>query len=84
MLVASTCTLPALIVNPGVLAPSAWVLAEAASDRQVRGYLAWRNYIDAVWSCDLGFIERARERFEELEKLVPQDERFRALQTKCH
>jgi hypothetical protein len=61
----------------------AWVLAEAASDRQVRGYLAWRNYIDAVWSCELGFIERARERFEELEKLVPQDERFRALQAKC-
>jgi hypothetical protein len=71
--------------SPAAIAPlPAWVLAEAASDRQVRGYLAWRNYIDAVWSCDLGFIERARERFEELEKLVPQDERFRALQTKCH
>jgi hypothetical protein len=71
--------------SPAAIAPlPAWVLAEAASDRQVRGYLAWRNYIDAVWSCDLGFIERARERFEELEKLVPQDERFHALQAKCH
>jgi hypothetical protein len=61
----------------------AWVIAEAAQDRQVRGYLAWRNYIDAVWSCELGFTERARERFAELEKLVPSDERFRELQRKC-
>ena len=60
-----------------------WVLAEAAQDRQVRGYLAWRHYIDAVWSCDLGFIERAHERFAELERLVPSDERFRALQATC-
>jgi hypothetical protein len=61
----------------------AWVLAEAAQDRQVRGYLAWRNYIDAVWSCELGFVERARERFAELDRLVPNDERFRALRANC-
>jgi Protein of unknown function (DUF2723) len=61
----------------------AWVLAEAAQDRQVRGYLAWRHYIDAVWSCNLGFIERAHERFTELERLVPSDERFRALRSTC-
>jgi hypothetical protein len=60
-----------------------WVLGEAAQDRQVRSYLAWRHYIDAVWSCDLGFIERAHERFAELERLVPADERFRALRATC-
>jgi hypothetical protein len=60
-----------------------WVLGEAAQDRQVRGYLAWRHYIDAVWSCDLGFIERAHERFAELDRLVPDDERFRALRATC-
>ncbi len=62
----------------------AWVLAESAYDPQVRGYLAWRNYIDAVWSCELGFAERARERFAELERLVPGDTRFRALRATCH
>jgi hypothetical protein len=60
-----------------------WVLAEAARDRQVRGYLAWRHYIDAVWSCDLGFSERARERFDELERLVPSDERLKTLRATC-
>jgi len=61
----------------------AWAVAEAADNRQTRGYLAWRNYIDAAWSCELGFTERARERFAELERLVPQDERFRELQKQC-
>jgi hypothetical protein len=61
----------------------AWALAEAAQDHQVRGYLAWRHYIDAVWACDLGFIERAHERLAELERLVPDDIRLRALQATC-
>jgi hypothetical protein len=75
---------PARSTSPVAMAPlPTWVLAEAAQDRQVRGYLAWRHYIDAVWSCELGFIERARERFAELERLVPRDERLRALQTTC-
>ncbi len=70
--------------SPVAMAPlPAWVLAEAAQDRQVRGYLAWRNYIDAVWSCELGFFERARERFAELDWLVPSDERFHALRARC-
>jgi hypothetical protein len=60
-----------------------WMLEEAKEDRQVRAYLAWRNYIDARWSCDLGLAERARDRFAELEKLVPRDERFRELQKSC-
>jgi hypothetical protein len=75
---------PARNTSPtAVITLPTWVLAEAAQDRQVRGYLAWRHYIDAVWSCDLGFIERAHERFTELERLVPSDERFRALRSTC-
>jgi Protein of unknown function (DUF2723) len=75
---------PARNTSPAAMAPlPTWMLAEAAHDRQVRGYLAWRHYIDAVWSCELGFIERARERFDELERLVPSDERFRALRATC-
>jgi hypothetical protein len=60
-----------------------WVLAEARQDRQVRAYLAWHSYIDARWSCESGFIERAHDRFAELEKLVPDDERFRKLRRSC-
>jgi hypothetical protein len=60
-----------------------WMLGEAARDRQVRGYLGWRNYVDARWSCELGLVERARARFAELEKLMPSDARFRELQTQC-
>ena len=75
---------PARSTSPAAMAPlPTWVLAEAEQDRQVRGYLAWRHYIDAVWSCELGFIERASERFAELERLVPSDERFRALRANC-
>jgi hypothetical protein len=50
----------------------------------VRGFLAWRHFIDAVWSCELGFSERAEARFRELERLVPNDARFRELQARCH
>lgn len=75
---------PAGHTSPAAVEPlPAWVVDEAASDRQVRGFLAFRHYIDAVWSCELGFIERASELFAELEKLVPNDERFRNLQRKC-
>jgi hypothetical protein len=75
---------PARSTSPAAMTPlPPWVLAEAAQDRQVRGYLAFRQYIDAVWSCDLGFIERAHKRFTELERLIPNDERFRALRAKC-
>jgi hypothetical protein len=61
----------------------AWVLAEAAQDHQVRGYLAWRHYVDAVWSCELGFSERANKRLAELGRLVPGDERLRVLRMTC-
>ena len=70
-------------------APEAWppldaaALAEAARDRQVRGYLAWRRYMDATSACRLGLRERAGERFSELEKLVPNDEKLRELRQRC-
>jgi hypothetical protein len=70
--------------SPEAIEPlPAWVQGEAKDDRQVRAYLAWRNYIDARWSCDLGFAERAHARFAELEKLVPNDQRFRELLKHC-
>ena len=75
---------PARSTSSAAMTPlPTWVLAEAAQDRQVRGYLAWLNYIDAVWSCELGFLERAKKRFAELDRLVPSDERFRALRATC-
>jgi hypothetical protein len=61
----------------------AWQFAEAAHNRQTRGYLAWRSFVDAQWSCDLGLVERARQRFAELARLVPEDKRFRRLQATC-
>lgn len=75
---------PAASTSPLPMRPlPSWAIAEAAQDRQVRGYLAWRNYIDASWACELGLVKRAQARFSELEKLVPRDERFRALQKAC-
>jgi len=60
-----------------------WMVAEASRDRQVRAYLAWQSYLDARWSCDAGFIERAHDRFATLEQLVPSDQRFRELRERC-
>jgi hypothetical protein len=75
---------PAADTSPeGVRPVEDWAVAEAKQDRQVRGFLAWRHFIDAVWSCELGFYERAQERFRELERLVPNDARFRELQARC-
>jgi len=45
---------PAASTSPLPMRPlPSWAIAEAAQDRQVRGYLAWRNYIDASWACEL-------------------------------
>jgi len=75
---------PAKSASRVAMAPlPAWVLAEAAQDHQVRGYLAWRHYVDAVWSCELGFSERANKRLAELGRLVPGDERLRVLRMTC-
>jgi hypothetical protein len=58
-------------------------LAEATQDRQVRGYLAWRRFMDATYACRQGFRERAAERLAELGKLVPEDEKLRELRGRC-
>jgi hypothetical protein len=63
------------------LAP--WMLAQAKSDPQARGYLGWRSYIDAVWACDKQASDRAHLRFAELETLMPSDTRFRELKVRC-
>jgi hypothetical protein len=60
-----------------------WMLLEASRDRQVRGYLAWRNFVDARWSCELGLSERGHARIAELEKLVPNDDSLRELRKRC-
>ena len=63
------------------LAP--WMLAEAQSDPQARGYLGWRSYIDAVWACDKHASDRVQLRFAELEGLMPSDARFKELKAHC-
>jgi hypothetical protein len=57
--------------------------AEAARDRQVRGFLAFRLFMDAAWSCDHREVERARLRFADLEHLVPKDARLLDLRRRC-
>jgi hypothetical protein len=62
---------------------SPWMLTAAQADPQARGYLGWRSYIDAVWSCDKKDEARIRQRFAELQSLMPEDERFARLKTTC-
>jgi hypothetical protein len=56
--------------------------AEAARDRQVRGYFAWRAYQDALLACGR-LSDVAHLRLGELERLVPDDFRFQALREQC-
>lgn len=60
-----------------------WMIEQARGDRQVRGFLAWRTYIDAAWACENRQRTRAELRFADLRRLVPDDERFKALQASC-
>ena len=70
--------------NTAALDPLApWILAEAKSDPQARGYLGWRSYIDAVWACDRRSFDRAHLRFAELASLMPADARFQELKARC-
>ena len=66
---------------PQLLPP--WMLAAALADPQARGYLGWRSYIDAVWSCDKRDESRLHQRFAELQALIPQDARFAELKARC-
>jgi hypothetical protein len=74
---------PSLSADSSVTTLAPWMLAEAKSDPQARGYLGWRAYIDAVWACDKHAAERARLRFAELERLLPSDARFKELKARC-
>lgn len=60
-----------------------FIISEAAIDRQVRGYHAWRAYMDASWACEHHANLRAQIRFHDLERLVPNDPRFVDLQHRC-
>jgi hypothetical protein len=60
-----------------------WMIDQARGDRQVRGYLAWRAYIDAVWACQTNQRTRADLRLADLERLVPNDERYGRLRATC-
>jgi len=74
---------PSLVGNSPADALAPWMLAEAKSDPQARGYLGWRSYIDAVWACDKQASERVQLRFAELENLMPSDARFEELKEHC-
>ena len=74
---------PSLGAESTVDALAPWMLAEAKSDPQARGYLGWRSYIDAVWACDNEDSDRAHLRFAELESLMPSDARFKELKARC-
>jgi hypothetical protein len=62
---------------------SPWMLTAAHADPQALGYLGWRSYIDAVWSCDKKDQARIQQRFAELQALMPEDERFAQLKASC-
>ena len=57
--------------------------AEAARNRQVRGFLGWRAYLDGAVACSQGLNDLATLRLGELHDLLPGDERLRTLQTGC-
>jgi hypothetical protein len=59
------------------------MLAEAGGDRQVRGYLAWRAYNDAILACRRPLAEAARRQLGVLTALLPQDRRVLALRDQC-
>jgi len=71
-------------VRPSALtAPPAIAFAEAATDRQVRGFVAWRAYTDARLACANRLPNVARLRLAELDRLLPHDRRALALATEC-
>jgi hypothetical protein len=56
---------------------------EAARDRQVRGFLGWRAYLDGAVACSQGLTDLAGTRLRELHDVLPSDERVQSLQTGC-
>ncbi len=60
-----------------------WMIEQARGDRQVRGYLAWRTYIDALWACQAGQRVQAELRLTDLSRLLPDDQRYERLKATC-
>ena len=59
------------------------LFVEASRDRQVRGFFAFRIYGDALLACARGMRPVATLRLRELGRLLPDDERARALLAAC-
>jgi hypothetical protein len=59
------------------------VFAEAAADRQVRGFIAWRAYSDAILACETDAGGTANRNLAVLRRLLPQDERALRLTAEC-
>ncbi len=59
------------------------VLVEAAADRSLRGFVAYRSFRDAAFACARGLRLTARLRLSEVAALIPQDARLRELSRRC-
>jgi hypothetical protein len=57
--------------------------AEAQRDRQVRGFLGWRAYVDSTLACHLRLSATAARRLADLTSLLPHDTRAATLLTHC-
>ena len=69
--------------DAGLTPISADVRLEALRDRQVRGFVGWRAYLDGTLACRLGLTATAAHRLHELNDLLPLDERAQRLLTAC-
>jgi hypothetical protein len=68
---------PALLPHPESM------FVEASRDRQVRGFFGFRTYGDALLACARGLRADSALRLSELRRLLPEDERARALAAGC-
>jgi hypothetical protein len=59
------------------------VLAEAAGDRQLRGFVAYRAFRDAALACARQLRLTARLRLSEVAALIPDDARLAELRRGC-
>jgi hypothetical protein len=58
-------------------------LAEAGADRQVRGFLGWSAYSDAILACENQLPEAARSSLALLHELLPADVLAQGLTARC-
>jgi hypothetical protein len=59
------------------------VFVEARRDREVRGYAAYRAFMDAALACERGLGAAAALRLDELARLVPEDRDRALLDDRC-